>query len=82
MCSSDLDERSSASKPLVIPWQVGQQLAFMFAKGLDQGDPFMGVFGIHGSPIVASMTGPTGKLYLAYLRDPDGNKLCALHRPG
>jgi len=24
---------------------------------------------------------PTGKLYLAYLRDPDGNKLCALHKP-
>ncbi len=24
---------------------------------------------------------PTGKIYLAYLRDPDGNKLCALHRP-
>lgn len=24
---------------------------------------------------------PAGKLYLAYLRDPDGNKLCALHRP-
>lgn len=23
---------------------------------------------------------PFGKLYLAYLRDPDGNKLCALHR--
>jgi len=22
-----------------------------------------------------------GKLYLAYLRDPDGNKVCALHRP-
>jgi catechol 2,3-dioxygenase-like lactoylglutathione lyase family enzyme len=22
-----------------------------------------------------------GSLYLAYLRDPDGNKLCALHRP-
>jgi len=21
-----------------------------------------------------------GALYLAYLRDPDGNKLCALHR--
>ena len=31
--------------------------------------------GIRGS-------GP-GRLYLAYLRDPDGNKLCALHRvPG
>jgi catechol 2,3-dioxygenase-like lactoylglutathione lyase family enzyme len=25
--------------------------------------------------------GPSGKLYLAYLRDPDGNKLCGLHRP-
>lgn len=24
--------------------------------------------------------GATGKLYLAYLRDPDGNKLCALCR--
>ena len=25
--------------------------------------------------------GLVGKLYLAYLRDPDGNKLCAMHRP-
>jgi catechol 2,3-dioxygenase-like lactoylglutathione lyase family enzyme len=25
--------------------------------------------------------GKLGALYLAYLRDPDGNKLCALHRP-
>ena len=25
---------------------------------------------------------PGMKLYLAYLRDPDGNKLCALHRMG
>ena len=25
-------------------------------------------------------TGPTGQLYLAYLRDPDGNKICALQR--
>jgi len=25
--------------------------------------------------------GSVGKLYLAYLRDPDGNKLCGLHRP-
>lgn len=24
--------------------------------------------------------GPSGKLYLAYLRDPFGNKICALHR--
>ncbi len=26
--------------------------------------------------------GGFGDLYLAYLRDPDGNKLCALHRMG
>jgi catechol 2,3-dioxygenase-like lactoylglutathione lyase family enzyme len=27
--------------------------------------------------------GAAGQMYLAYLRDPDGNKLCALHRvPG
>ncbi len=26
--------------------------------------------------------GPAGKLYLAYLRDPDGHKICVLHRPG
>ena len=25
--------------------------------------------------------GAFGKMYLAYLRDPAGNKLCALHRP-
>jgi catechol 2,3-dioxygenase-like lactoylglutathione lyase family enzyme len=24
--------------------------------------------------------GPAGRLYLAYLRDPDGNKICGLHR--
>ena len=24
--------------------------------------------------------GAMGKLYLAYLRDPDGNKICAMHR--
>ncbi|MDB5932077.1 MAG: hypothetical protein JWR60_3784 [Polaromonas sp.] len=25
--------------------------------------------------------GPAGRLYLAYLRDLDGNKICGLHRP-
>lgn len=25
-------------------------------------------------------TGPAGRLYLAYLRDPDGHKVCAVHR--
>ena len=26
--------------------------------------------------------GAAGDMYLAYLRDPDGNKLCAMYRPG
>ena len=26
--------------------------------------------------------GPFGRLNLAYLRDPSGNKICAMHRPG
>ena len=26
-------------------------------------------------------TSELGQLYLAYVRDPDGNKLCAIHRP-
>lgn len=26
--------------------------------------------------------GNFGDMYLAYVRDPDGNKLCAFHRPG
>ena len=30
---------------------------------------------------LAYREGGFGKLYLAYLRDPDGNKLCGLHRP-
>jgi len=30
--------------------------------------------------IAASIAASAGKLYLAYLRDLDGNKICALHR--
>lgn len=26
--------------------------------------------------------GSLGAMHLAYVRDPDGNKLCAIHRPG
>ena len=26
--------------------------------------------------------GPLGPMHLSYVRDPDGNKLCAIHRPG
>lgn len=39
----------------------------------------------HGAtPIEAApglRNGSTGPVYLAYVRDPDGNKLCALYRP-
>lgn len=39
----------------------------------------------HGGTSIESPPGlrelPFGSLYLAYVRDPDGNKLCALHRP-
>ena len=38
----------------------------------------------HGGTAIEDAPGvreaPMGKMYLAYLRDPDGNKLCALHR--
>ena len=39
-----------------------------------------GGLSIDDPPVVRE--GPTGQLYLAYLRDPDGNKLCGLHRVG
>lgn len=39
----------------------------------------------HGGTSIEQPPGPregaAGVLYLAYVRDPDGNKLCALHRP-
>lgn len=40
----------------------------------------------HGGTSIEDPPGPragaAGVLHLAYVRDPDGNKLCALHRPG
>jgi catechol 2,3-dioxygenase-like lactoylglutathione lyase family enzyme len=36
----------------------------------------------HAAGVANVRDGGTGKMYLAYLRDPDGNKLCALHRMG
>jgi catechol 2,3-dioxygenase-like lactoylglutathione lyase family enzyme len=39
----------------------------------------------HGGTSIEEPPGPresvAGVLFLAYVRDPDGNKLCALHRP-
>jgi catechol 2,3-dioxygenase-like lactoylglutathione lyase family enzyme len=33
-----------------------------------------------GGKSIEEPPGPRGALFLAYVRDPDGNKLCALHR--
>ena len=35
----------------------------------------------NGGTAIEDPPGLRGATYLAYLRDPDGNKLCALHRP-
>ncbi|MGI9246893.1 MAG: VOC family protein, partial [Steroidobacteraceae bacterium] len=39
----------------------------------------------HGGQSIEDPPGPResqlGTLHLAYVRDPDGNKLCALYRP-
>jgi catechol 2,3-dioxygenase-like lactoylglutathione lyase family enzyme len=53
--------------------QSAEQAAAWHAAGLAHG----GV-SIEDPPGVRD--GATGELYLAYLRDPDGNKICALHR--
>jgi catechol 2,3-dioxygenase-like lactoylglutathione lyase family enzyme len=36
----------------------------------------------NGGKAIEDQPGLRGTTYLAYLRDPDGNKLCALHRGG
>ena len=35
---------------------------------------------IEGAP--GARNGSLGPMHLSYVRDPDGNKLCAIHRPG
>jgi catechol 2,3-dioxygenase-like lactoylglutathione lyase family enzyme len=55
-------------------------------KSAEQGDAFHAAGVANGGTTCEDppglREGPAGKLYLAYLRDPDGNKICALHRPG
>jgi catechol 2,3-dioxygenase-like lactoylglutathione lyase family enzyme len=36
--------------------------------------------GVHIEDAPGLREGPAGKLYLAYLRDPSGNKICAMYR--
>ena len=51
----------------------------------EQGDAFHAAGLAHGGTTCEDAPGfreaASGRIYLAYLRDPDGNKICALHRP-
>ena len=54
-------------------------------ESLEQVTQFHDVAVAHGGTSVEDPPGPRqgalGTMHLAYVRDPDGNKLCALHRP-
>lgn len=62
----------------------GSTIGFTVASS-EQGDAFHAAGVANGGTTCEGppglRDGAVGKLYLAYLRDPDGNKLCALHRP-
>lgn len=62
----------------------GSTIGFTVASA-EQGDAFHAAALANGGTSCEDppglREGPAGKLYLAYVRDPDGNKLCALHRP-
>lgn len=62
----------------------GSTLGFA-AKSPEQGEAFHAVGIANGGTTCEEppgfRDGQMGKLYLAYLRDPDGNKICAVHRP-
>lgn len=55
------------------------------AKSVEQANAFHAAGVAHGGTSCENPPGlretPSGSLYLAYLRDPDGNKLCVMHRP-
>ena len=62
----------------------GSTLGFI-AQSIEQGDAFHAAGLANGGTTCEDppgfREGPFSQLYLAYLRDPDGNKICALHRP-
>jgi catechol 2,3-dioxygenase-like lactoylglutathione lyase family enzyme len=53
-------------------------------SGPEEGDAWHAAGVAHGGTSIEDppglRTGEFGSMYLAYMRDPDGNKLCALHR--
>jgi catechol 2,3-dioxygenase-like lactoylglutathione lyase family enzyme len=67
------------------PATVGNGSTFGFAStSVEQADAWHAAGLAHGGSTCEDppgvREGSSGKLYLAYLRDPDGNKLCCLHR--
>lgn len=53
------------------------------AESTEQGDAFHAAGVANGGTTIEDPPGLRDSgVYLAYLRDPDGNKVCALHRPG
>lgn len=67
------------------PATSGNGSTFGFAcKSPAQADAWHAAGIAHGGVICEDppgvREGPTSSLYIAYLRDPDGNKICALHR--
>ncbi len=66
---------------------VGNGSTYGFkATSIEQADAFHAAGIAHGGVTCEDppgwREGAAGKLYLAYLRDPDGHKICVLHRPG
>jgi catechol 2,3-dioxygenase-like lactoylglutathione lyase family enzyme len=50
------------------------------AMTAEQADAWHAAGVANGGTAIEDPPGLRGQMYLAYLRDPDGNKLCALHR--
>lgn len=68
------------------PATVGNGSTIGFkATSTEQADAFHAAGLAHGGTTCEDppgwRQGAAGKLYLAYLRDPDGHKICVLHRP-
>ena len=62
----------------------GSTIGFTVASP-EQGDAFHAAGVANGGTTCEDPPGfresATGRMYLAYVRDPDGNKLCVIHRP-
>ena len=69
------------------PATPGNGCTIGFAMTPEQADAWHKAGTENGGTAVEDLPGVRGEgtpnaMYLAYLRDPDGNKLCALHRMG